>query len=110
MGRVGVIHKHGRRGTLSPQDEEAALGLLLELPVQVVNVWPYHRDAWRAEIELSIMSRQALAERMPDRTSVERTVTAWETERNQAQASINWRFTTPDARIKLKRLYPPFDS
>ncbi len=63
-----------------------------------------------AEIELSIMSRQALAERMPDRASVERAVTAWEMERNQAQASINWRFTTPDARIKLKRLYPSFDS
>jgi len=63
-----------------------------------------------AEIELSVMSRQALAQRMLDQASVERAVTAWGTERNQAQASINWRFTTPDARIKLKRLYPSFDS
>lgn len=63
-----------------------------------------------AEIELSILSRQALADRMPDLASVARAVTAWETERNQANATIHWRFTTPDARIKLKRLYPSFDS
>ena len=62
-----------------------------------------------AEIELSVMGMEALAERMPDKTSVAREVTAWETERNEAQASINWRFTTEDARINLKRLYPSFD-
>lgn len=63
-----------------------------------------------AEIELSVMGTQALADRMPDKASVAREVTAWETERNQTQATINWRFTTKDARIKLKRLYPSFDS
>lgn len=63
-----------------------------------------------AEIELSVLSRQALAERMPDLASVEQAVTAWEKERNQAKATIHWRFTTPDARIKLRRLYPSFES
>ena len=51
---ASVIRKHGRRGTLSPQDEEAALGLLLGLPVQVVDMWPYHRDAWRLARDLDM--------------------------------------------------------
>ena len=63
-----------------------------------------------AEIELSVLSRQALAARMPDLALMEQAVTAWEKERNQAQATVHWRFTTPDARIKLRRLYPSFKS
>jgi len=72
---------------------------------------PKH-ESWlnMAEIELSVLSRQVLAERMPDLASVEQAVTAWEKERNQAQATVHWRFTTPDARIKLRRLYPSFES
>ncbi len=61
-----------------------------------------------AGIELSVMSTQIMADRMPDKASVAHEITAWETERNQAQATINWRFTTQDARIKLKRLFPSF--
>jgi hypothetical protein len=59
-----------------------------------------------AEIELSILSRQTLAERIADRESLEREIQAWEKERNDANATIDWQFTTKDARIKLKRLYP----
>lgn len=59
-----------------------------------------------AEIELSVLKRQCLKGRLPDMDMVIQTVQAWEQRRNQAEATIDWRFTTEDARIKLKRLYP----
>lgn len=59
-----------------------------------------------AEIELSVLSRQCLDQRVPDRVTLEREVAAWEARRNASAGAINWRFTTDDARIKLKRLYP----
>jgi hypothetical protein len=59
-----------------------------------------------AEIELSVLARQSLADRMASIQEVREQVEAWQQQRNQAQATINWRFTTDDARIKLKRLYP----
>ena len=59
-----------------------------------------------AECELSVLERQCLARRMPDVESLKREVAAWELRRNQARVTIAWRFTTADARIKLKRLYP----
>lgn len=59
-----------------------------------------------AEIELSVLARQCLARRIPDQPTLQTEVAAWEQERNRAQVTIDWRFTTPDARIKLKRLYP----
>jgi hypothetical protein len=58
------------------------------------------------EIELSVLDRQCLDRRLPDKETVEQEVAAWEAERNARQMSVNWRFTTADARIKLKRLYP----
>lgn len=63
-----------------------------------------------AEIELSILSRQTLAERMQDKETLSREVQAWEVERNESGATIDWQFTTTDARIKLKRLYPSFNT
>ncbi len=59
-----------------------------------------------AEIELAILQRQCLDRRLGDRATVEQEVAAWVRERNQATRIIDWRFTTADARIKLKRLYP----
>ena len=59
-----------------------------------------------AEIELSVLSRQCLDQRIPDRKTLEREVAAWETRRNAGRHTIDWRFTTEDARIKLKHLYP----
>jgi transposase len=59
-----------------------------------------------AEIELSTLSGQCLDRRIPDRETLEREVAAWEAERNALGGAVNWRFTTEDARIKLKRLYP----
>ena len=59
-----------------------------------------------AEIELSVLGRQCLDRRIPDLETLTREVAAWEHARNANTQAINWRFTTPDARIKLKHLYP----
>lgn len=61
-----------------------------------------------AEIELSVMSRQCLDRRVPDFETLEREAHAWQERRDEAGVKIDWRFTTDDARIKLKRLYPSF--
>lgn len=59
-----------------------------------------------AEIEFSVLSRQCLKRRIADREILQHEVTAWVAARNSRGATIDWRFTTQDARIKLKRLYP----
>jgi DDE superfamily endonuclease len=59
-----------------------------------------------AEIELSVLARQCLDRRIETREGLEREVAAWEEERNERGVEIRWRFTTADARIKLRRLYP----
>jgi hypothetical protein len=59
-----------------------------------------------AEIELSVLQRQCLKARIPDQSSLIQKVAAWENGRNASEATVHWRFTTEDARIKLHRLYP----
>ena len=59
-----------------------------------------------AECELSVLRRQCLKSRIADIETVITQVNAWQNQRNQKQIGIDWRFTTEDARIKLKRLYP----
>jgi transposase len=59
-----------------------------------------------AEIELSVLARQCLDRRIPDREALSREVAAWEARRNAAAVTADWQFTTADARVKLKRLYP----
>jgi transposase len=59
-----------------------------------------------AEIELSVLARQCLNRRIPDREALAGEVSAWEEERNVAESAIDWRFTSTEARIKLKHLYP----
>jgi DDE superfamily endonuclease len=59
-----------------------------------------------AEIELSVLQRQCLNRRLEDRATLEGEVAAWVAARNDRVTSIDWRFTTADARITLKRLYP----
>jgi DDE superfamily endonuclease len=61
-----------------------------------------------AELELSVLERQCLRRRLADRPTMERELAAWVTARNAVEATIDWRFATADARIKLKRLYPAF--
>jgi hypothetical protein len=59
-----------------------------------------------AEIELSVLDRQCLDRRLPDRDALTAEVATWTAARNATPVTIEWRFTTVDARIKLKRLYP----
>jgi len=59
-----------------------------------------------AETELSVLTKQCLDRRIPDAATLTREVAAWESQRNTAQAKIDWQFTTDQARTKLKRLYP----
>lgn len=62
-----------------------------------------------AEIELSVLSRQCLSRRIGDQETLKREIQAWQNRRNQQQATVHWRFTTKEARIKLKRLYPSIE-
>jgi hypothetical protein len=59
-----------------------------------------------AEIELSVLTRQCLDRRIETRGELRHEVSVWERQRNQRGVVIRWQFTTPDARIKLQRLYP----
>jgi len=59
-----------------------------------------------AEGELSVLARQCLNRRIADKESLVRETTAWQDQHHQAIRTIVWQFTTADARIKLKRLYP----
>jgi hypothetical protein len=59
-----------------------------------------------AEIELSVLSRQCLGQRFADQEALTRAVDAWLIDRNERGVGVNWQFTTKDARIKLKHLYP----
>lgn len=63
-----------------------------------------------AEIDLSVLSRQCLHRRIADPAILRAEVAAWEHTRNAAGGRVNWRFTTSDARIKLKHLYPSIES
>jgi len=59
-----------------------------------------------AESELGVLSSQCLDRRIPDQQMLKEEVEAWEAERNRKHAKADWQFTTADARVKLKRLYP----
>ena len=61
-----------------------------------------------AEIELSILTRQCLDRRIPDLKTLRSETKQWEHTRNIRQKSVDWQFTTDNARVKLKRLYPQF--
>ena len=62
-----------------------------------------------AEIELHVLSSQCLSRHIATVDEIKREVKAWQEHRNNKNSKINWQFTTADARIKLKRLYPSFD-
>jgi hypothetical protein len=75
-----------------------------------VHYTPRH-GSWldMAETELSVLARQCLDRRIADEAVLIREVAAWEADRNDAGTKVDWRFTTADARIKLKRLYPTIE-
>ena len=72
-----------------------------------VHYTPKH-GSWldMAEIEIGVMSRQCLDRRIPDQSALRREVGAWQQQRNRDAIRVDWHFTTDDARIKLKSLYP----
>lgn len=85
-----------------PPEEARRLARRLE-----IHFTPKH-GSWLniAEIELSVLSRQCLDRRIGTKTELEREVHAWEQARNTATKGVDWQFTTTDARVKLRRLYP----
>ena len=85
-----------------PPEEARCLAKRLE-----IHFTPKH-GSWMniAEIELSVLKGQCLDRRIPEIEIMRNAVRAWESDRNNRQSKINWRFTSRDARIKLKRLYP----
>jgi hypothetical protein len=88
-----------------PADEAKRIADRLE-----IHYTPKH-GSWldMAEIELGILGRQCLDRRIDNAEALTQEVAAWEAQRNAAKAKVNWRFTTDDARIRLKKLYPSFD-
>ena len=62
-----------------------------------------------AESELGVLSTQCLDRRIPDKQILAREVAAWQDNRNKYHAIADWQFTTADARVNLKRLYPQFE-
>lgn len=95
-------HKPASLYEAFPPDEARRLTEKLE-----IHYTPKH-GSWldMAETELGVLSRQCLDRRLPDRDSLTREVAAWEDARNSAESKVIWQFTTEDARIKLKTLYP----
>lgn len=95
---LGSLYLH-----FSPQ-EARRLASKLEL-----HYTPKH-GSWlnMAEIELSVLARQCLDRRMDSISWVQDEIATWQHQRNVSSATIDWRFTTNDARIRLKHLYPNF--
>jgi hypothetical protein len=89
-----------------PPEEARRLAARLE-----IHYTPKH-GSWlnMAELELSVLARQCLSQRLPDQHAMATAVTAWATRRNAAIHTIDWQFTTDDARTRLRRLYPAYDA
>ena len=94
-----------RLSTLYEAFEPSEARRLIER-IEVIHT-PKH-GSWlnMAECELSVLERQALGVRVGDEADLQSRVTSWSTDRNQRIRRIDWQFRTPDARIKLRRLYP----
>lgn len=97
-------HTHAALYEAFPPDEARRLVERFE--------WHYtpKHGSWlnMAESELSIITRQCLNRRIDDKTTLASETDQWQQDRNDLRQTANWRFTTDDARIKLKRLYPSF--
>ncbi|HIP52235.1 MAG TPA: hypothetical protein EYG94_09135 [Campylobacterales bacterium] len=62
-----------------------------------------------AKIEFSALFSQALDKRIPNQEALKKEILAWETNRNEKSRTVDWKFTTADARVKLKKLYPTIE-
>ncbi len=98
-------HNPGSFYEAFPPDKAKAIWNRFEL------VYTPKHGSWlnMAEIELNVLAGQCLKRRMDDSEYVRKEVLAWENDRNNKNAKVNWRFTTKDARIKLARLYPTLE-
>ena len=82
---------------------------------RILGRWEIHHTpkhaSWlnMAETELSVLGRQCLDRRIADQATLTKEVAAWEKECNERSVKVDWQFTTADARIKLKRLYPTIE-
>ena len=97
-------HKIGSLYERFPSEQARAYAKRLE-----IHYTPKH-GSWldAAEIELSILTKQCTGRRIGDIETYRREVQAWQDTRNASGKGVDWQFTTEDARIKLKRLYPHF--
>lgn len=100
------IHSTASLDAAFPPAEARRLAAKLE-----IHHTPKH-GSWlnMVELELSVLAQQCLAQRLPDHAAMEEAVTAWSKRRNAAIHTIEWQFTTDDARVRLCRLYPGFDA
>jgi hypothetical protein len=99
-------HTFGSLYEAFPPEEAQRIAEKLEL-----HYTPKH-GSWLniAEIELRVLTVQCLNPRIPDAETLRREVHAWETDTNASGARVDWQFTSDDARIPLKRLYPRFQA
>lgn len=100
------IHSTASLYAAFPPEEARRLAAKLE-----IHHTPKH-GSWlnMAELELSVLARQCLRQRLPDEAAMREAVTAWAERRNASIHTIDWQFTTDDARTRLRRLYPAFDA
>jgi hypothetical protein len=98
------LNTHGGASLYAAFEPAEAQRLLQRLELHYT---PKH-GSWlnMAEIELSVLSRQCLARRIGSLEQLELQCAAWHKDRNQLKRKADWQFTTPDARIKLRKLYP----
>jgi len=95
-------HRLGSLYETFPPDEASRIASRLDM------VFTPKHGSWLniAEIEIGVLDRQCIGGRIADRETLEREVAAWQKDRNGAKAKVNWRFTSDEARIRLKSLYP----
>lgn len=102
------LNTHGKASLYQTFPAEEAFELSKRLEIHYT---PKH-GSWLniAEIELNVLTRQCLARRIDNLDKLNYELAAWETKRNEDCGTVQWLFTTEDARIKLKSLYPKFTS
>ena len=98
------LNTHTKASLYKAFEPEEALRLANKLEIHYT---PKH-GSWlnMAEIELSVLGRQCINRRIPNQEILRREINAWVRERNESGTQMDWRFTTEDARVKLKKLYP----
>ena len=102
------LNTHGIASLYEAFDPATARALATRLEIHYT---PKH-GSWlnMAETELSVLSRQCLDRRIGSKEFLTQEAATWQNKRDQACTRIDWRFTTADARIKLKRLYPSYQA